>query len=90
MQHLAPHLVTPPESWGDGRSNAWRLAALRERIAWGAARLDEGDNRHRRRRPALRTPAKGKAYFDLISRRIADYFVELAQANVDDLYERPV
>ena len=86
IQHLHPHLVAPREAWGEGKSRAWRLAALRQRVAWSPrdwvkATIDTGVGD-----PRAATAQKGAAYFDLLSRQIADYFVELAQANVDDLY----
>lgn len=87
MLHLAPHLVAPNDQWGEGRSNAWKLEALRKRIAWAPrdwvkATVDTGVGD-----PRAATAEKGRAYFDLLSRKVADYFVELARADVDDLYE---
>ena len=88
MLHLRPDLVAPKERWGEGKSNAWRLDALRRRVAWAPrewtkATVDTGVGD-----PRAATAAKGRAYFELLSRKVADYFVELARADVDDLYER--
>ena len=87
MLHLAPHLVAPRETWGDGRSIAWRLDALNRKLAWSPrqwtkATVDTGVGD-----PRAATAAKGKAYFDVLARKMADYVVELAAADVDDLYE---
>lgn len=88
MLHLEPHLVLPRETWGEGKSNAWRLDALNRKLAWSPrewtkATIDTGVGD-----PRAATAEKGRAYFDAISRKMADYFIELARVDVDDLYDR--
>lgn len=88
MLHLAPHLVAPQAEWGEGQSNAWKLEALRKRVAWAPrewtkATVDTGVGD-----PRAGTAEKGAAYFDVLSAKVADYFIELARADVDDLYVR--
>ncbi len=38
--------------------------------------------------PKHATVAKGKAYFDVLAKRFAEYLIELAAADVRDLYEK--
>ena len=87
MQYLAPDLVKPLDEAGDGAEKKFRIAALAEGRAWtqrdwtqATADTGVGD-------PAPSTKEKGKLCFDHVSAEIADFFVELAAADVDDLYE---
>ena len=89
MQHIAPDLVSPLEEAGDGSTNPSRLKAIRDGLAWAQrdwlrATNDTGDGD-----PKASTPEKGGAFLEACAARIADYFVELAAANTDDLYEKP-
>jgi creatinine amidohydrolase len=88
MLHIQPQLVLPPSDWGDGRSYPSRLRAIREKVAWAQRQWSHathdtgvGDPRHS-------TAAKGEAYLDLLTERIAEYLVDLAHADLTDLYDR--
>ena len=87
MQYLAPDLVKPLDEAGDGAEKKFRIAALADGRAWtqrdwtqATADTGVGD-------PAPSTKAKGKQCFDHVSAEIADFFIELAAADVNDLYE---
>ena len=87
MQHLAPALVRPLDEAGPGRARAWKLPALREGWVWAPRRwtavtADTGVGN-----PAAAMAAKGAAYVDAVAVRLADFLVELAAADPDDLYE---
>jgi creatinine amidohydrolase len=89
MLHIAPALVRPLDEAGPGAARAWRLAGLREGVAWAPRdwmRVTDdtgiGD-------PRAATAEKGARFLAAAIARIADYFVELAAADADDLYERP-
>lgn len=86
MQHLAPALVRPLKDAGSGAARSWRIAALREGWAWAprqwtkvSADTGIGD-------PQLATAAKGDRFVREVTERIAQYLVELAAADLDDLY----
>lgn len=93
MQHVAPSLVRPLSEAGEGRANAWRLAAFREGWAWAprpwtrvTADTGIGD-------PRAATAAKGAAFVTAVCERIAGFLVELAGTAPEDLIlprdERP-
>lgn len=89
MLHLHPELVAPRETWGKGQSNPWTLQALRDRNAWAPrgwtkATVDTGVGD-----PSAATTEKGARYFDAICERVAAYFVELARADLNQLYGKP-
>ena len=87
MQFIAPDLVRPLEEAGDGSTNPSKLKAIRDGVAWAQrdwlrATNDTGDGD-----PKASTPEKGEKFLQACAARIADYFVELAAVNTDDLYD---
>ena len=89
MQFIKPEIVQPLSEAGDGSTNPSKLKAIRDGIAWAQrdwlrATNDTGDGD-----PKASSPEKGEAFLNACSQRIAEYFIELAEANTEDLYERP-
>ncbi|MDA0336737.1 MAG: creatininase family protein [bacterium] len=87
IQHCAPDLVRPLSEAGDGAERKFRIPALRDGLVWTqrdwvAATADTGVGN-----PATATAAKGQRCLEQVSSRIADFFVDLADADLDDLYE---
>jgi creatinine amidohydrolase len=87
MQNFTPDWVLPLTEAGDGAERKFRIPALRDGPAWTqrdwvAATADTGVGN-----PAAATPDKGKRCLQQVSGRIADFFVDLAAADLDDLYE---
>jgi creatinine amidohydrolase len=87
MQHLTPDLVRPLSEAGLGEARPWRIKALREGWAWAPRRWTKltadtgvGD-------PSSAAPEKGARFFDAVCGRIADFLVELGEADSTDLYE---
>src|SRR5205085_9365740 len=87
MLHLAPELVRPLKEAGPGKARAWKLAGIREGWAWAPRRWTQVMSDTGVGNPAKSTAAKGQAYVDAAASRIADFLVELAAADLDDLYE---
>ena len=90
MMHIAPDLVAPLEEAGPGRGRVFGVEGLRAGVAWAPrdwAKVTEdtgvGD-------PSAASAEKGALYVDAVSAVLADFFVELAQADIDDLYVDPV
>lgn len=87
MQVFAPDLVLPLSEAGEGRDRKFRIKALRDGPAWTQrdwlqTTADTGVGNPR---PA--TAEKGQRCFDDVAAKCADFFVELAEADLDDLYE---
>ena len=79
--------MLPLSEAGDGAERKFRISALREGLAWTqrdwvAATADTGVGD-----PATATAEKGRRCVEQVSARIADFFVELAEADLDDLYD---
>jgi creatinine amidohydrolase len=87
MLHVAPHLVAPLATAGDGRARQPVVRALRERWAWTprpwttvTADTGIGD-------PRAATADKGARFVDAVCARLAQFLVELAQVDPAALYD---
>jgi creatinine amidohydrolase len=87
MMHLAPELAGPLSDAGPGRARPSRLRAMREGWAWAPRRWTKVTADTGIGNPAKATAAKGEAYVGAAVERIADFLVELAAVDLDDLYE---
>ncbi len=86
MQHIAPGVVRPLDTAGDGAERKSRLAGIREGWAWAPRQWTKvtadtgiGD-------PRAATPEKGARYFARVTEKIAEYLVELAALDTTDPY----
>ena len=86
MQHIAPELVRPLAEAGAGASRQFRIRALREwawaQRAWSQVSADTGVGN-----PAAATAAKGAAFLSAVTQELGQFLVELAAADLHDLYE---
>ncbi len=87
MLHIEPELVLPKADWGDGATNGWRLKAMREKWAWAQRAWTSATHDTGSGDPQHSTAEKGAAYLDIVTSRLADFLVELASADLNDLYE---
>jgi creatinine amidohydrolase len=87
MMHLAPELVRPLSEAGSGRARPSKLRAVREGWAWAPRRWTQVTADTGIGNPAKATAAKGAAYVGAAVERIAEFFVELAALDLNDLYE---
>lgn len=87
MMHYRPDLVALVSQAGDGAERKFRIEAFRKGWAWAprkwtAVTADTGIGN-----PAASTPEKGATFTEAVTRRVGDFFVELDQVNVDEMYE---
>ncbi len=87
LLHLAPEIVHPLSEAGDGHAKRFRVRGLREGWAWAPRRWTSvtadtgvGD-------PRAATAEKGARYFEAVTARIAEFLIELDQADPEDMYE---
>lgn len=88
MQGFAPDWVLPLSEAGNGAARPFRIRGLREgwvwtQRAWTQVTADTGVGD-----PAAATPEKGKRCFETVTRKIGGFLVELAAADLRDLYVR--
>jgi creatinine amidohydrolase len=87
MQYLRPDWGLPLSEAGDGYEHKFKIAALKEgwvwtQRDWTRATADTGIGN-----PHLATPDKGKRCLQQAGAQIAEFLVDFAAADVDDLYE---
>jgi creatinine amidohydrolase len=87
MMHVAPELVRPLDEAGDGSEKRWKIDALRTGAAWAPRRWTQVSADTGTGNPALATAAKGAQYAAEVTQAIGQYLVDLARADMDDLYE---
>ena len=87
MLHLAPDLVRPLHEAGDGAAKRFRIAALREGWAWAQREWSQVSADTGVGNPAAATAEKGAAFLEAVTTNIAQFLVELAAADPQDLYE---
>ena len=85
--HLKPELVLPREEWGAGSEKKNKIEAFREGWAWSERPWSKISEDTGVGNPEAATAAKGQQYFEKVSRRLADLFIELCSTDVDSLYE---
>ena len=87
MMHIAPELCRPLEEAGDGRTHPFKIKALREKWAWAQRDWLKATDDTGAGNPARATPEKGARFLEVVTSRMASFFVELAEADINDLYE---
>lgn len=87
MLHIAPELVLPLSTAGSGAERKIKISAFREGWAWTPRQWTKVTADTGIGNPALATAAKGKKYFEAVTEKLASFLVELAAADLHDLYE---
>jgi creatinine amidohydrolase len=87
MQHLKPEWVLPLSEAGQGKEHKFRIKALREGWAWTQRDWMQATEDTGVGNPQPATAEKGRRCLEEVAEKIAAFLVELAAANVDDLYE---
>ena len=87
MMHIAPELVAPLDTAGEGVERRFRVRALRERWVWAPRRWTEvtadtgiGD-------PRAATADKGARYVEDLTEKLAGFLVALSAADPGAMYE---
>jgi Uncharacterized protein, putative amidase len=87
MMHVAPGTVLPLIEAGKGRARKFKVTGLREGWAWAPREWSRVSDDTGVGNPAAATEVKGKNFLDAVTARISGFLVELAAANLDDMYE---
>ena len=87
MMHVAPDLVLPLTDAGSGAAKRFKISGFREGWAWAPRKWTEVTADTGVGNPAKATAEKGKRYVEIVTAKIADFFVELARADTSKLYE---
>ena len=88
MQHLRPDWVLPLAEAGDGREHAFKMRALREGWVWTQRDWMQATDDTGIGDPRASTPEKGRRCLEQVSTEISSFLLELAAADLSDLYEK--
>lgn len=87
MLHIRPDLVRPLAEAGPGVERKIKIGGIREGWAWTERKWSQVTEDTGIGDPRLATAEKGEKYFNDVTRKMADLFIEIANADLDDLYE---
>ncbi len=87
MLHVAPELVRPLAEAGPGRARPSRITGMREGWVWAPRPWTKVTSDTGVGDPSAATAEKGERYTAAVTRRIADFLIELAAADTARLYE---
>lgn len=87
IMHYFPHLVAPLDEAGEGKAKSFKMKSLQENVAWTPRHWDKVSDDTGVGNPKKASAEKGKKFLDDVTTKIADFFVELASCDLDDLYE---
>ncbi len=84
--HLRPDLVLPIAEAGDGAAKKFRMTAIKEGWAWAQRKWMQVTKDTGVGDPRKASGEKGASYLAVVSEKIANFFVEVAEADRNDLY----
>ncbi len=87
VMHYFPDLVLPLEEAGSGNAKSYKVKSLNDSIGWAPRRWDKVSEDTGVGNPKKSSAEKGRRFLNDITSKIADLFVELAECDLDDLYE---
>lgn len=87
MQHLAPELVLPLDQAGEGAARKFKVKGLREGWAWAPRDWVKVTDDTGVGNPRAAAPEKGERYFRDLSEKIAEFLVDFASCDLNNMYE---
>jgi creatinine amidohydrolase len=87
MLHIRPDLVRPLSDAGPGTEHKIKINSIKQGWAWTERKWAEVTDDTGIGDPRQATVEKGAVYFKDVTRRMADLFIEIANADLNDLYE---
>ena len=87
LLYLRPDLVRPLEEAGDGNDKKPKIKAFSEGWLWAERKWSQISEDTGVGNPKMGTTEKGKAFFKDITEKMAQAMVDIAAADIEDLYE---
>ena len=85
--HYFPELVLPLNEAGEGKTKQSKLKGFRNKTAWTPRFWTKVTEDTGIGNPKKATAEKGKKYLEDLTNKIADFYVEFAECDLEDLYE---
>lgn len=87
MLYLKPELVLPKDNWGSGKEKKNKIKAFSEGWAWTERKWSQISEDTGVGNPLLATKEKGEIFFKAITEKMAELFLDICKADINDLYE---
>ena len=87
LLYLTPEKVLRLNEAGDGHAKQFRVRGLREGWAWAPRRWTQVTEDTGVGDPRAATAEKGARYFEAVTKRIAEFLIELDRSDPEDMYE---
>lgn len=85
--HFRPDLVLPLDQAGDGSEKKIKVKGIRDGWAWAERRWSQVSMDTGIGDPSKASAQKGQRFFDDLTDRLAELFVELVNLDLDNMYE---
>lgn len=86
IQYLHPHLVLPLDEAGEGKEKKSTIKGIQEGWAWSERKWSLVSEDTGIGNPKASSKEKGAAYFDAVTRKVGELFVEVAEMDIDKRY----
>jgi creatinine amidohydrolase len=87
LLYLAPELALPLTEAGEGKAKRIKIKGMREGWAWTERKWSQVTDDTGIGNPAKATKEKGEKYFNDVVEKVSQLMLDIANADVDDLYE---
>jgi len=87
LLHLRPDLVLPLAEAGDGKERKNKIKAFSEGWVWSERKWSQISADTGTGNPKKATAEKGKRYFEAVTKKFGQLFIDIAKADVNNLYE---
>ena len=87
MMSIAPEIVLPLSEAGKGHARKFKVSGFRDGWAWAPRQWTKVSDDTGTGNPARATAEKGVRYLDAVGNRIGGLLIELAAADLDEMYE---
>ncbi len=87
LLHLSPELVLPLAEAGYGVEKKIKIDGIKEGWAWKERKWSETTEDTGIGNPMRATKEKGERYFNAVTDKVGQLFIDIANADLDDLYE---
>ena len=87
IMHYFPELVLPLNEAGEGKAKQSKLIGFRNNTAWAPRNWNKVTDDTGIGNPKKATAKKGERYLEALTTKISEFYIELADSNLEDLYE---
>ncbi len=87
LLYLRPDLVLPLSEAGDGASKKFQFSAIREGWAWAERKWMQVTKDTGVGDPRKSSSEKGEKYFKAVTKKVAQFFTEVAKTQPTDFYK---